>query len=358
MKDAKNSHHLNTYWLITGLFAVVIMMEFSTPPAYVFGYLYIGPILLASSRLSRATTFKITLLAAILTVANLITPPTHYPLEPSTVASRLIAVMALAVTGILSDRNRLYSEAIARTDAQLRSQQQLASMREDFVSTLTHDLKTPLLGAIETLKLFQDEQFGTITPMQQKVLATMARSQRTTLQLVETLLDVYRIDTEGLKLERSPLNLVTLAEEVIATLTDLAASRRVYISLNYGESNFRSYLWVNGDALQLQRVFANLLMNAINHSPRGGKVEIVMESGNEQIVRVIDNGQGITEQELPYLFERFYQGNSDRHVSGSGLGLYLTRQIIAAHDGTIWAENCSPRGALFGFRLPACPPQP
>jgi two-component system NarL family sensor kinase len=72
-------------------------------------------------------------------------------------------------------------------------------------------------------------------------------------------------------------------------------------------------------------------------------------------VKVLDNGPGITEDELPYLFERFYQGQSDRQAKGSGLGLYLTRQIIEAHGGTIWAENRKPQGALFGFRLPAVP---
>lgn len=269
------NQHFNTYWLIAGLLAVVIALEFSSPPAYVFGYLYIGPILLANSRLSRAATFQITLIAAILTLANLIIPG-NQPIETSTVASRLIAVMALGVTGFLSDRRRALEEAIAQQQAQLRSQEQLASIREDFVSTLTHDLKTPLLGAIETLKSFQDEQFGAVTPIQQKVLETMARSHRTTLQLVETLLDVYRNDAEGLNLELAPVNLVAVAEEVIATLIDLAATRRVYVSLSHGESEFRRSLWVNGDELQLQRVFANLLMNGINHTPRGGKVEVVL----------------------------------------------------------------------------------
>ena len=69
-------------------------------------------------------------------------------------------------------------------------------------------------------------------------------------------------------------------------------------------------------------------------------------------------GLGITAEELPRLFERFYQGHSARQAKGSGLGLYLTRQIIEAHSGTIWAENRLPRGALFGFRLPAYPFQP
>jgi two-component system NarL family sensor kinase len=136
----------------------------------------------------------------------------------------------------------------------------------------------------------------------------------------------------------------------------LAASRRVHISFNYGESDFRQFLWVRGDALQLQRVFANLLTNAINHSPRGGKIEVVMEPGASQhTIKVMDNGAGISNTELPHLFERFYQGQSDRQAKGSGLGLYLSRQIVEAHGGKIWAENRQPIGAIFAFRLPAFP---
>ena len=349
---------LSTLWLIIGLFAIVVVLEYSTPPNYVFGYLYTGPILLANSRLSRAATFKTTIIAASLTMLNLWVPG-GYPLKASTVASRAIAVLALIVTGVLSDRNRRYEEALTQQQARLQAQEQLASVRQDFASTLTHDLKTPLLGAIETLKAFQQGKFGVVTSAQQKVLATMARSHQTTLQLVETVLDVYRNDTEGLKLQLAPIDLVCVAEETIATLTDLALTRQVYISLGYGESDFRRSVWVNGDALQLQRVFANLLTNSIIHSLRGGRVEVVFEShSGYQIVKVLDTGLGITLEELPNLFERFYQGHSNRQAKGSGLGLYLSRQIIAAHGGTIWAENRSPRGALFGFRLPACPFQP
>ncbi|MBE9183348.1 HAMP domain-containing histidine kinase [Microcoleus sp. LEGE 07076] len=340
-------------WSIAILFTIVVALEFSTPSEYLFGYLYTGPILMANSRLSRLAKLQITLLAVALTVLNLFVPYGE-KIALATVANRAIAVMALGVTGYLSDRNQQYQEAIALTKAQLQSQQQLASIREDFVSTLTHDLKTPMLGAIETIKAFKQAKFGDVTSTQQKVLETMTRSHKMSLQLVETLLDVYRNDTEGLKLQLAPVNLVALATEVIATLADLSAARRVYISTSYGESDFRRSLWVNGDAVQLQRVFVNLLTNALNHSPRGGKVEIVMASHSSyQIVKVIDSGLGITADELPHLFERFYQGNGDRQAKGSGLGLYLSRQIIDAHGGIIWAENKLPHGALFGFRLPA-----
>ncbi len=346
---------LKTFWLVVGLFAVVLSLEFSTPPDYVFGYLYIGPILLASAHLSRKTTVQATLIACILTLINVWLPGIETVKAP-TIASRVIATLALIVTGALSDRNRLYQQTVLQQQAKLEAQEKLASVREDFASALTHDLKTPLLGAIETLKAFQQGSFGLVQSSQQSVLATMVRSHKTTLQMVETLLDVYRNDNEGLQLHLVPVDLVAIAEEVTTTMTDLAASRRVHISLTYGASDFRQFLWVKGDTLQLQRVMANLLTNAINHSPRGERVEVILEpSSSHQTVKVTDNGAGIKPNELPHLFERFYQGQSDRQAKGSGLGLYLSRQIVEAHGGTIWAENRQPTGATFAFRLPTLP---
>lgn len=350
------NNRLGTFWLVVVLFAIVLVLEYATPPNYVFGYLYIGPILLTSTYLSRKTTLYATVIACILTIANIWLPINANLVEASTIASRFIAVLALIVTGILSDQNRIYQRVLLQQQSKLQAQEELARVREDFASTLTHDLKTPLLGAIETLKAFQSGRFGPIQPEQQSVLATMIRSHQTSLQFVETLLDVYRNDTEGLSLHLAPLDLVIVAEDVVTTLTDLTASRRVHVSLQYKESDFRQLLWVKGDTLQLQRVFSNLLINAINHSPRGSKVEIVFEAGSAyHTVKVLDTGAGLSPSVLSHLFERFYQGLSDRQAKGSGLGLYLTRQIIEAHGGTIWAENRHPKGAIFAFRLPALP---
>jgi two-component system NarL family sensor kinase len=107
-------------------------------------------------------------------------------------------------------------------------------------------------------------------------------------------------------------------------------------------------------------VLTNLLVNAINHSRRGDRIEIMLTSqASYQVVKILDTGSGIQPDQLSHLFERFYQGQSDaygglclRQAKGTGLGLYLSRQIIAAHGGTIWAENRAPSGALFAFKLP------
>lgn len=361
-----NNSRFHKYLLIVSLFIIVLVMEFVTPSDYVFGYLYIGPILLANSWLEGSSTLQATCVAVFITMLNLWIPGGEIIIA-STVANRAIAVLALMVTGLLSQRLRKYQQAVALTQTKLQAQEQLVKLREDFASTLTHDLKTPLLGAIETLKAFQKEKFGVISPQQQKVLATMIHSHDSSLQFVETLLDVYRNDTEGLKLHLAPVDLTVLAEDVAATLTEVAASRRVHLSFRYGDSDFRSSLWVKGDAWQLERVFSNLLINAINHSRRGDRVEVVLESqASYQVVKILDTGAGIQPEEFPYLFERFYTGHSDRQAKGSGLGLYLSRQIIEAHKGIIWAENRSTTdvcdtaksGAIFGFKLSVHPFQP
>ncbi len=341
--------------LIFGLFFVVLTLDISTPVDYLIGYLYTAPILLTSFRFDRSVTLYTTAIAVILILSNLWIPGGQV-ITLAMVVNRSIASAAIIVTGWLSENNHSYRAAIARQQSQLDVQQQLVGLREDFASTLTHDLKTPLLGGIAALEALQHENFGTVNEMQKQVLTMMSRSHHTSLQLVETLLDVYRNDTEGLHLSLAPVDLTDLAEEVVTHLSPLAAADRIYLSLNYGASDFRQSLWVNGDRFQLQRVFTNLLKNAIDHSRRGERVEITLAShAHQQVVKILDSGSGITTTELPHLFQRFYQGHSDRQAKGTGLGLYLCRQIIEAHQGIIWAENHSPCGAVFGFKLPTYP---
>jgi two-component system, NarL family, sensor kinase len=354
--DSQSQSYQMRWFLIVVGMTVVLILEFSTPPAFVFGYLYIAPILLASIWLNRRITGQITAIAIALTLLNLWVPNSS-DVTIATTANRVVAAMALLVTGFLSDRNRSYQDAIARQQIQILAKEELMTLREDFTSTITHDLKTPLWGAIETLNAFQQERLGAISSTQHQAIATMIRSHQNSLQLLETLLDIYGNDARGLVLNLIPIDLTALVEESATALLELAANRRVHVSFRYGNSDFRQNLWVNGDPLQLQRVVTNLLSNAINHSRRGDRVKVVLESQTtHQVVKFLDTGSGIRSDEFSHLFERFYQGHSDRQAKGTGLGLYLSRQIIEAHGGTIWAENCSPSGALFAFKLPVASP--
>lgn len=355
--------NLRQNWgLVGGLVALVSVLEFSTPIDYVFGYLYVGPILLASARLGQSATRTITEIAVVLTLLNLWVPGRD-AIEPATVANRAITVLALVISALLSDRNRQFQRAITRQEVQLQAQEELIHLREDFTSTLAHDLKTPMLGAIAAIDSLQRERFGPLVPEQGRVLKVMKQSQQASLQLLETLLDIYRNDSEGLRLDLAPLDLGGVIETAVRRLSPLAADRQTSIRMFYGPSGFRQNLWVNGDGLQLGRVFDNLLLNAIQHTLRGSQIEIQLTSeGNQHRVLVLDGGLGIPPEVLPRLFDRFYQGPGDlapqgyrqrQQATGSGLGLYLSRQIVTAHGGRIWAENRSPTGAAFGVQLPA-----
>lgn len=350
----------STRSLISMIFLVVGFLEFSTPPPYVFGYLYIGAVLLASARLSRRETLAVSGMAVFLTLLNLVVPGVA-EISLVTLANRTITVLALVVTGVLSDRLQCYEAALNQKQLQILAQSQLAKVREDFVSTLTHDLKTPMLGAIATLEALQQERFGSLNPRQRRTLEVMERSHHNSLRLVETLTDIYRNDNHGLELHYGPLDLRDLANSVMAELTALSLSRQVTMRLTSGRDHSYQSCPLEGDALQLRRVFSNLLVNAIHHCRRQGTVEVeIVRRGDRYQVRIRDEGQGLDETDLQHLFERFYQGTSDRQAKGTGLGLYLSRQIVEAHHGRIWAERygdsdaqgSQPLGAVFVFELP------
>ena len=331
---------------------IVLVLDFLTPVEYVIGYLYLCPLLLATGRFSRKFILGLTLLMILLILLNL-ELPNHTSFIFPALVNRLLASIALVISAILCDRNTIYAQAIASQQSQIQSKTELESLREDFAGTLMHDLKTPVLGGISTLNAFIQGEFGEITIHQTQVLMMMERSHQTSLKLLDTLLDVYRNDTKGLELQIEPIDLTQLVEESANQVAALAHHRQIQITIHHGDSEFRRSLWVKADAFQLQRVIMNLLVNAINHSRRGDRIEVILDSnGFQQRVKVLDQGAGLNPDELSQLFQRFYQGKSDRQAQGSGLGLYLARQIITAHQGIIWAENRSPKGAIFGIQLP------
>ncbi|HEY9701511.1 MAG TPA: sensor histidine kinase, partial [Allocoleopsis sp.] len=160
--------------LIIILFILVIIIELITPIESVFSYLYILPLLLVNSHGPKSSRLKLSIFASILTILNLFVPGTNH-ISIITIGNRLIVAIALIITGILSDRTHYLEKKIAEQEAQLNYEKQINQMRADFVSTLTHDLKTPLLGAIETIKALRKGKFGQIILAQDKILEIMMR---------------------------------------------------------------------------------------------------------------------------------------------------------------------------------------
>ncbi|MBW4696293.1 MAG: HAMP domain-containing histidine kinase [Aphanocapsa lilacina HA4352-LM1] len=333
---------------IASMFAFIMVLEFTTEPEYIFGYLYVGPILLANWFLDRRSTAFVTALSVALTLLNLVFP--RQALASSVaVVDRLITVAALLTVAYLGLQYRRIQEEAARQKAALQTEEELSRAQSDFVATLTHDLKTPLLGAQQTLQFFGQEQFGAITPQQQGVIETLLKSNHKLLALVDTLLAIYRNRLSGPKLDRQVRNIDELCAEQIVELQDLALSRQIELVYEGAEG---VHLAVDG--LQLGRVVANLVGNAINHTPRGGRVIVrLLQAAAEVRLLVEDTGSGIPPTDIRRIFDRFYQSDNTRHIPGTGLGLYLSRQIVEAHGGRIWAVNRPGGGCLFAVALPA-----
>lgn len=247
-------------------------------------------------------------------------------------------------------------ELLARVRSLLRlkhsvdERDQIARQREDFVSRLTHDLRTPLVAADRMLLLFQQGALGELSPTMQEALATMARSNQNLLQMVNTLLEVYRFEAGRKNLIFSSVEPEVLLEDVTKELTPLAQEKGLALQLDLGQHAAKSQ--IIGDRLELYRLFTNLIGNAIKFTDAGSVLVHITPKNEQPIVaiEVEDTGPGIPPEEQATLFERFRPGSHRR--SGSGLGLYLSRRIVEAHQGTIEVRSELGKGSVFIVHLP------
>jgi signal transduction histidine kinase len=252
-------------------------------------------------------------------------------------------------------------ELLARVRSLLRlkhaidERDQIARQREDFVSWMTHDLRTPIVAAERMLMLFQQGALGELSPGMEEAITTMARSNRNLLAMVNTLLEVYRYEAGRKNLYFSPIDVQQLLEEVIQELSPLASEKGLSLGCKIGK-NLNSK--VVGDRLELHRVFTNLIGNAIKFTDKGSVEVRLSNSPNRSAanaswvsVEVQDTGSGISPEDQKMLFERFRQGSHKR--SGSGLGLHLSKRIVETHKGTIELKSELDKGSLFIVRLPA-----
>lgn len=227
-------------------------------------------------------------------------------------------------------------------------QKKADKLRDDFIATLTHDLRTPLLAAIQTLKFFLDGALGELDEQQKVLLATMQKSNEDLLGLVNALLEVYKYDAEKLTLTKTDFNMYNLVEQVYNELLPLAKSKNIDFSIECDNHETK----INADRSELRRVICNLCGNAINYTQEGGKVLITLKTEDKDLIfSVSDNGSGIPQEDIPNMFQRFSQGTSKKRSTGTGLGLYLSRQIIESHGGKIWLESVLNKGSEFSFLL-------
>ncbi len=228
-------------------------------------------------------------------------------------------------------------------------QKETERLRDDFIATLTHDLRTPLLAAIQTLKFFLDGSLGPVEEKQAVLLSTMLQSNEDLLGLVNALLEVYRFESGKLTLCKTVFPIKELVTQCYDELKSLADKKNIDFKL---DCDIDDKLEITADKAEIKRVMINLCGNAVNYTNKGGEIVITAKAESEDFIfSVADNGNGIPKEDIPKLFSRFSQGTTRKRSTGTGLGLYLSRQIIEAHGGKIWLDSKLNKGSEFTFLL-------
>jgi signal transduction histidine kinase len=245
----------------------------------------------------------------------------------------------------LAESNRELNEA----NEKLR---ELSDMKEEFLALTTHDLRSPLTVISGVINFFTSGRLGDMTPEQKNMVAMMERNTQSLIELVNDLLDASKLESGTLRLEVAPVELAPLVAELRETMLPMAKEKEIAL-----EEHVPAGLpAVSADRAKLRRVLVNLLSNAVKFTPKGGRIEVNAERDGDRAVRVsvTDTGVGIPPEDLARLFDKFEQARSraTRSEKGTGLGLYITRQLVELHGGHIDVESEVGQGSTFSFTIP------
>lgn len=228
-------------------------------------------------------------------------------------------------------------------------QKELERLKEDFVATLTHDLKVPIIAETNMLELLLNENFGSISEKQAFALKSMQASNKELLDLVQIVLDTYKMRDGNIKLYKENIMLKGFIQEVIEEMTPIAVK-----SKNELQFILPRDIRVFADRLQLKRVLKNLIQNAISYGKQNSPIEIAIgEIPKYIVISVKDYGAGISETDINKIFNKYYSAAKKFRKIGTGLGLYLALQIVRAHGGELSVKSVQGEYTEFCVMIPA-----
>ncbi len=226
-------------------------------------------------------------------------------------------------------------------------------MKTEFVSVAAHQLRTPLSAIKWTLKMLLDGDLGKISSEQREFIEKTYESNERMIRLINDLLNVSRIEEGRYLYKKVPYDMTELTQSLIDSYEDEAKKRKIEIEfIKPKESLPQAMIDVEKMGLALQ----NLIDNAIKYTPEKGKVTVGIDYDKKEIVVYVkDTGIGIPESQQERIFSKFYRGSNvlKRETEGSGLGLFITRNVIEAHEGKVWFESELGKGTTFFFSIPA-----
>jgi signal transduction histidine kinase/HAMP domain-containing protein len=252
------------------------------------------------------------------------------------------------VVAIRSGPDDLLGAAVALTE--VTKFHLVDRLKSDMVSTVSHELKTPLTSVQMAIHLLLEEVVGPLNPKQVELLLAARQDADRILTMINDLLDLTRIEQGRVKLEFQPQPV----SELVQSALDRVQSRAEDAGITIKTQLAADVPDVLVDHDRIEHVFDNLIVNAIQHTGRGGTIRIdAAAAGNNVRFAVQDSGEGIPSADLPRVFERFYRIPTSQHRGGAGLGLAIVREIILAHGGEIEVQSDLGKGTRFAFTLPA-----
>lgn len=228
-----------------------------------------------------------------------------------------------------------------------------ATVKLEFVSMVAHELRNPLTALKGYTYIMSRDYKNTFDAKQNTIMQRINISIQRLVALVENLLNITRLQKGTLTVNTESLDWIQNIDEIITEIIDQAREKK--LALQFIKPQDTGYK-VLVDKLRINEVLMNLLANAINYTPSGGKIAVWVEKqGNEVITHIADNGPGIPKEVLPNLFTKFFRviGNGgQQQPKGTGLGLYISKTIVEMHKGRIWVESEVGKGAKFSFSVP------
>ena len=242
------------------------------------------------------------------------------------------------------EKRKLVLETLA-----LRREKEM--LREHFAAIVSHELKSPLAAVQQYLIALSSELSGQLTEDQNRRFERMQTRIDDLMKLIHTWLRAITVDIESIKDNFKPTSIPIVINKAVESVEPHAIRKDISIRTSMEDDIFA----VNGDEGTLVEAVVNIVGNSVKYSPIGSQIEITASSSDNQVtIRIQDNGIGISEEDLPFLFEDFFRVKSNRSVErGSGVGLALTRRILEAHEGTISVESELGKGSTFELCLPA-----
>ena len=273
--------------------------------------------------------------------------PAEVVIRPLTLGGRTVQLVALRDLSVqLSTQNALrnYQAELERKNSELERANRVKS---EFLATISHELRTPLTTVIGYAQLLEDDD--ALSAEQRSYLTEIQDSGTQLVGLVEGLIDLSRLESGELTLYCQEVPFGSVLARALAKVRPAAEARGLTLQVPFPD------LTLTGDPVRLEQMLVTYLSNAVKFTPLGGHVAVQLDADADEVrCEVVDDGVGISEGDLPHIFQPFFRVSrlEGRSETGAGLGLALAKRLTELHGGRVWVESTPGQGSRFGFAVP------